>query len=187
MAKEPKNAVILLSGGIDSTACVHYYLEQKFNVKALFIDFGQKAHKAELASAEKIAKHFKVPLLKLQFQFPLEYPSGEILGRNAFLVLSSIMLLQKYHGLIALGIHSGTPYYDCSESFVISINELLRGYSGGRILLDAPFQKWTKKMIMDYCLKNKIPINLTYSCENGTIPQCGKCLSCKDRRVLNAQ
>jgi len=48
MRKKESPALILLSGGIDSTACVHYYLDQKFDVKAVFIDYGQKARKNEL-------------------------------------------------------------------------------------------------------------------------------------------
>ena len=72
------------------------------------------------------------------------------------------------NGLISMGIHSGTNYYDCSEAFLREINRILEGYSDGRVVLAAPFLKWDKRMIYDYILDNGLPIHLTYSCENGT-------------------
>jgi len=187
MDKYLKSAMILLSGGIDSTACVHYYLHEKFHVQAVFIDYGQKARMQELSSAKKIAKHYKVELKKIVFTSPQKFSSGEITGRNAFFVVSAIMCNQDFYGIISLGIHSGTPYYDCSESFTKTINELLNGYTDGRVMIDTPFLKWNKKMIFEYCKNNNVPIHLTYSCENGVVPPCGKCLSCLDRRGLNVE
>ncbi len=83
-----------------------------------------------------------------------------------------------------MGIHSGTPYYDCSKEFVSSVNSILKGYTSGEILLDAPFIDWNKEMIIQYCKDNDVPLDITYSCENGQEPPCGKCLSCLDRRFL---
>ena len=37
--KKAHNTVVLLSGGIDSSACVNYYLSQKLKPKGLFIDY----------------------------------------------------------------------------------------------------------------------------------------------------
>ena len=112
--------------------------------------------------------------------------SGELIGRNAFLIFTAILYCKISSGIISLGIHSGTPYFDCSESFVKIINKLLEEYSNGKVILNAPFIKWDKKMIYDYCKENNVPIHLTYSCENGFNPPCGTCLSCKDRKALNA-
>ena len=41
------NVIVLLSGGIDSTACVNYYLSQKLKLLGLFIDYGQYVVKGE--------------------------------------------------------------------------------------------------------------------------------------------
>jgi len=185
MGKNCKSALILLSGGIDSTACIHYYLDGKFDVKAVFLDYGQKARVRELSSAKKIAKHYRIEFNKIALTSSNRFSSGEIRGRNAFLIFAVLMHYQELHGIISLGVHSGTPYYDCSESFVKNINETLNGYTSGRVLLDTPFLKWNKKMLYDYCKINDVPTHLTYSCENGLVPPCGRCLSCKDRSALD--
>jgi tRNA(Ile)-lysidine synthase TilS/MesJ len=52
------NVSVLLSGGLDSSACIHYYLSQSFKVNAIFIDYGQKANENELNSAINIARHY---------------------------------------------------------------------------------------------------------------------------------
>ena len=139
MRKKERSALILLSGGIDSTACVHYYLDQGFDLKGVFIDYGQKARKNELKSANKIVSHYEIELKRLTFTTPQMFTQGEIKGRNAFLVLGTLLAYPDFRGIVALGIHSGLPYYDCSESFVKKIEEILMGYTDGQVSLDTPF------------------------------------------------
>jgi 7-cyano-7-deazaguanine synthase len=183
---ERHHVLVLLSGGLDSTACVYYYTNLGFQVRALFIDYGQKAGKKELQSSISIASYFEVPLKCCKFECERDFFQGEIKGRNAFLVLSALLAYPEMNGLISMGIHSGTPYYDCSEAFIKEMNRILEGYSDGRVVLAAPFLKWDKRMIYNYIMHNELPIYLTYSCENGTNAPCGKCLSCLDRGALNA-
>lgn len=66
-------AVVLLSGGIDSTTCVAMAVKDygAENVKALCLSYGQK-HKKELESAYKVAKYYGVQLVEEEvncFQF----------------------------------------------------------------------------------------------------------------------
>jgi 7-cyano-7-deazaguanine synthase len=184
----PKQAaVVLLSGGIDSTACVQYYLDMGFQVKGLFVDYGQRARENEQKSATQIAEYYHTPLDRLMLSPAKYYGPGEIRGRNAFLVISALLFYPSFKGILSLGIHSGAPYYyDCSESFMRDVEMILGGYTNGEVVADAPFLKWDKPMIYNYCRQKGIPIHLTYSCEAGTIPVCGKCASCKDREALDA-
>jgi 7-cyano-7-deazaguanine synthase len=180
-----KKVVVLFSGGIDSTACIHYYLNQGFNVKAVFIDYGQTPSIKEFQSAINIAEYYKINLDRFIFKNSQVYSQGEIKGRNAFFILAVLLNYPEFSGIISLGIHSGVYYYDCSENFLNDIQILLDGYTDGKVALDTPFIKWDKKRIYDYCKVNEIPIHLTYSCENGANKPCGVCSSCKDRRTLN--
>jgi|WetSurMetagenome_2_1015567.scaffolds.fasta_scaffold27596_4 7-cyano-7-deazaguanine synthase len=179
-------ALVLLSGGLDSTACIQYYIKLGFQVHAVFIDYGQLARKNEFKSARSIASHFGIPFKCCKFECERHFLDGEIKGRNAFLLLSALLEYPNINGLISMGIHFGTQYYDCTESFVREMNKILEGYFDGRVIFEAPFIKWSKKMIKDYFNKNNLPIYLTYSCEKGTDEPCGKCLSCLDRGALNA-
>lgn len=184
MEKMDIQVTILLSGGLDSSACIYYYINQGFNVRATFIDYGQKAYRKEYNSAINIASYFDIKLNHIIFKPNSKFQCGEIKGRNAFLVMAALVSDPLIKGLIAIGIHSGTPYYDCTELFVNDTNRILQGYYEGNVILEAPFLYWDKGMIYKYSVENKLPIELTYSCENGTDVPCGKCLSCLDRRAL---
>ena len=177
--------IVLLSGGIDSAACVHYYLSQGFNTTGLFIDYGQLPAEREKSSAKQVASYYDIKLDIVGFSGRKYYQCGEIKGRNAIFILTALLLYPTLVGIISLGIHSGTPYYDCTETFVKDMKNVLNGYMDGKVRFDAPFLKWNKGMIYGYCKLNKIPVQLTYSCEVGIDEPCGKCASCKDRRALN--
>lgn len=180
-----KTVLVLASGGVDSTACIHYYLSLGYDVKTHFVDYGQKAKSQEFECAKKVALHYGTEFVSIKCDLPNSYCEGEIVGRNSFLVLLVLMSNPNFNGIISLGIHSGVPYYDCSSIFVKEMNKIIEGYTDGRVRLDAPFMKWEKRMIYEYCKNEDIPVNFTYSCENGGKIPCGKCLSCLDRGTLN--
>jgi len=181
------DVVVLLSGGIDSCACAEYYTEQGHRVRGLFVDYGQAAACLERKSARNVASHFPIPLAETRCLGPRRFGSGEVKGRNAFLVLAALMWCPLGVGMIAIGVHAGTPYYDCGPLFLREVNRLLDGYADGRVRCVAPFLEWDKAAILEYCRLRALPVELTYSCEAGTDPPCGRCLSCLDRRALDAR
>ncbi len=156
---------VLLSGGIDSTACIHYYLQNNFDPTGLFVDYGQVVRKKEYESAKKVARFYDIPLNVVKVDLSEKFRKGEIKGRNGLFIILALMKFPLSSRLVALGIHSGTEYYDAGEQFFSTVNSLLSGYTNGSIRLDAPFIKWQKPMIFEYCKKHHVPILLTYSCE----------------------
>ena len=182
---EKKTCLVSLSGGIDSSACTCYYQKLGYIVSGIFIDYGQAGAKFEKQSAKKIAEYYHITLFEYRYKTNETYLEGEIPGRNAFLLLSAVLSNPNYKGLLAIGIHSGTSYYDCSPSFLEDIRKIITNYTTGNIFVDAPFLKWTKVEIYHFCKENGVPISLTYSCENGLKPPCGHCKSCLDRRLLS--
>lgn len=179
----PKNVLVLLSGGIDSTACIHYYLKLNFSVTSLFIDYGQKSKYQEYLSARKVAKYYGIKIKKITVTHLNKMSAGLINGRNLFL-LSTALLCFGNNGLIAIGIHDGTTYKDCKYPFIEVVQKVVDIYYNGSVIIDTPFIKFTKNEIWNYCLENKVPVNITYSCENGKNQPCGKCESCKDLILL---
>jgi 7-cyano-7-deazaguanine synthase len=184
MGNNKKKTLVLASGGIDSSACIKYYQDLGFEVRGVFVDYGQKARLKEWESAQKIAAFYKIKIESLIIKHPGRISSGEIRGRNGFLIMAAMLANPDFLGLISLGIHAGVPYYDCSKSFANKMSILVTEYSDGRLKLDFPFITWDKKMIFSYCKDMDVPIHLTYSCENGDDP-CGSCQSCLDRSALN--
>lgn len=175
---------VLLSGGIDSAALLSFYLRQKFRVAPLFVDFGQAAGKQELRAARSLCKFHGLSLSVVSANTGGRFAAGYVPGRNAFLLFTAMLVSQEQSGVIAIGIHERTSYYDCSEGFLKAVQAIIDGYSAGRLKVAAPFLKWDKPTIWAYCRKYRVPVRLTYSCENGSTPPCGKCLSCKDREAL---
>ncbi len=182
--KSKRDAIVLLSGGIDSTACVAYYLKQNLRPIGLFISYGQAAAKRELKSAKQVAKYYGIKLEISNILLGYKFGSGEIKGRNAVFLLTALMKYSELTGVIALGIHAGSPYYDTTKKFVNDMRKVLASYTDGRIQLDVPFLKLTKPMIYQFCMDNNVPIKLTYSCEKSGKKPCGICNSCLDRKEL---
>jgi 7-cyano-7-deazaguanine synthase len=153
----------------------------------LYIDYGQKASKPETEAVGGLASYFKVPLTFISFDAGRSFAAGEIRGRNAFFVFAALLCNIGNQGLIVAGIHAGTPYFDCSEEFVEQTDRLVQAHTDGRYKFLAPLASWSKKDIFTYAIREELPLNLTYSCEAGEIPPCGMCLSCQDRRALDAR
>ena len=178
-------ATVLLSGGIDSAACAHF-MQSKYNLQAIFVDYGQPALECEREASSKIAKLLDVELISAAFRVPIAIQTGEVPARNGILALLALSVSKPDTAIIAMGLHAGTPYYDCSQAFAHSIDIIIQEYSTGRTSFFAPFLRWTKNEVFEYCRTNRVDLSSTYSCEAGTLPPCGQCLSCRDRARLYA-
>lgn len=108
-------------------------------------------------------------------------PGDELRGRNAFLASIGICSFPESHGLVAMGVHEGTDYQDCSIEFQNQMDSLARLVSGGRLAMDFPFGELTKMDIGAFCKEHTVPVHLTYSCLRGSVPPCVNCVSCQDR------
>lgn len=72
-----RKAVILVSGGLDSTTCLAIAKQQGFDLYALTLSYGQR-HKVELAAARKVAKAYGVKE-HLELEVPLTAFGGSAL------------------------------------------------------------------------------------------------------------
>jgi 7-cyano-7-deazaguanine synthase len=179
-----KNAIVLLSGGVDSAACAHLLKTQGFSVTGVFVDFGQPSANLELSASRRLAELLGVAHRAVKVTSDAAIGAGEIVGRNAFLLFTALIVNPGFNGLLSLGIHAGTPYYDCSPDFLSEIGRMIAHHTDGRVTVFAPFVSWSKRDIYNYFLEIGISLDETYSCELGTDPTCGKCSSCLDREAL---
>lgn len=179
-----QNATVLLSGGIDSSTCVEFYQRQNFKVDSLFIDYGQPAALFEKKASKKISNHYGIDLTIISVKSKVKFKSGEIIGRNLFLLSNALMQFKYKKGFIVIGIHDGTTYPDCTKKFIDDVQKVFDLYKNGSIMIGAPFASFKKVEIYSYAKENNVPLSLTYSCEKGKKQPCGKCLSCKDLENL---
>lgn len=178
MRSHKKEVMVLFSGGIDSTACIHYYKILNYNVNGLFVNYGQMASDQERIAIKQISDHYSIKTEEIYIETQLLIKNGVTQGRNLLLLSIAVMNYTRSSGLISLGIHSGTVFPDCSKEFVHKFQAILDMYFNGSLIVDCPFIDFSKREIFEFCLTNKVPLKLTYSCELGKIQPCGECSSC---------
>jgi 7-cyano-7-deazaguanine synthase len=177
-------ATVLMSGGLDSSACAHFLANHGVRVSGLFINHGQAAAQRESIASAAMADFLSIPLDVCMLSSDRSFGAGELIGRNAMLIFSALFLTRGNSDLLALGVHAGTPYYDCSDAFFALTSRLVGEVTDGKTSLIAPFLSWTKQDVFSYFCNAGLPIELSYSCEKGSDPVCGCCASCLDREAL---
>lgn len=176
---QPINSLILFSGGLDSLAALHFYQSHNYTVKLLFVDYNHLSNTKEFEAVKAISSYAKVSYSKIKVESTITLSDGFICGRNSLLIFSALFINPFEQGTIAMGLHKGLSYVDCSQDFLIRCQSVIDTYND-RIKLQAPFLNWSKKEIWNYCVDNSLPVKMTYSCELGEDMPCGKCLSCED-------
>jgi 7-cyano-7-deazaguanine synthase len=205
-----QKAVVLLSGGLDSSTLLHQLLFEEFSVTGLTIDYGQR-HRRELLAAIQIAEKAGVDHKLIHMDSALRpifaearssqvgsfvpVPEGHyadetmkatiVPNRNMLLLAVAGALAESIGaGFVAYAAHAGDhPIYpDCRPEFYESCELTLVYATDGRVRLYAPFGKITKTDIVKRGSHYKVPFHLTYSCYAGRPEHCGKCGTCVERR-----
>jgi 7-cyano-7-deazaguanine synthase len=205
-------AVVLLSGGLDSTTCLAMAVREHGSVEthAVSFDYGQK-HRAELDHAAAVASHFSVghQIIPVPSVFegakssllvggPVnpqiayeELPEGQspayVPFRNAiFLSLAGAVALIREAGFLYFGAHSEDAerwaYPDCTPEFIGAMANALFVGTYFKVRLITPLQWLTKRGVVAQGLELKAPYHLTMSCYDGHEPACGVCPTCRSRR-----
>ncbi|MCA9607404.1 MAG: 7-cyano-7-deazaguanine synthase [Myxococcales bacterium] len=182
-----RSALVLVSGGLDSAATLALYRREEGAITALFVDYGQVAAALERAAAHRVAEHFGVALAEVTCAGLGPYGGGYIRGRNALLLHIALAAAPFEAGHIAIGIHGGTPHVDCSIGFVEEMQRDFDVYCNGTMRVVAPFVGWDKREVLEFGREEGVPLASTYSCQRGTEPPCGHCLSCLDREALRVE
>ena len=172
--------LVLASGGVDSATLLWLCAEQDIEPTALFVDYGQAAAKSEAKAVTTLCSGLRVPWREVRYRGS-KFGAGEIRGRNAFLLNTALMEFPTQSGVVAIGIHAGTGYDDCSPEFIDVMQRSYQLHTGGSITIAAPFLHWTKHQVFSLATHLNVPITQTYSCEAANSP-CNKCRSCVDRR-----
>ena len=205
-----KQAVVLLSGGLDSMVCAGLARQSGFDLLALTIDYKQR-HRIELEAAAKIARslgavrHIVLPLDLSRFGGSALTGDGEVPkdvddagipityvpARNT--IFLSICLgwaeaagaRDLYIGVNALD-YSGYP--DCRPDFVAAFENLANsatkaGIEGDRFTVHTPLLHMTKADIAREAHRLGLDPGMSWSCYDPT-PEgrpCGHCDSCRLR------
>ena len=156
------DVLILFSGGIDSTACLNYFLKRNDKINLLYFNYGQPNEQIERKAAIDVSNFYNIELNIIRID-GCSVSEGMIPGRNAFLLSLSLLKVPFRNGGVVIGIHSRSIYSDCSESFLDLMQNIFDIYYDGRVKILAPFLYWDKSDIIAYAKAEKIPLELAYS------------------------
>ncbi len=180
--------LILMGGGLDSSYLVANFIKTEYAkpIIGIHFNYGHPASCLERDAVSRIGGHLGVDVLYGHFDFPTAQAGCEIKGRNFLLAMAAVpFAIEHKCSQIALGVHRGNSYYDTTKHFLMDTQNLMDGYFGGMIQITAPLINLVKSEILELS-KTEFPLDLIYSCEMGSNPQCGKCPSCKDRILVDA-
>jgi 7-cyano-7-deazaguanine synthase len=205
-------AIVLLSGGLDSTTCLAIAKSQGYDCYALSVHYGQR-HIAELDAAQKIAKQFGViqhqimqinladlggsSLTDEQMQVK-DYsdsnniPNTYVPARNTImlsLALAYAEVTGAYDIFIGANVIDYSNYPDCRPAFLASFEHLAQlatkaGTEGQNFRVHAPLLHWSKSRIIQEGLSLGVDYSQTVSCYRLSKDgkACGTCDSCVMRK-----
>lgn len=204
--RNQKNALMVLSGGMDSVTMLHEYASEI--ELAVNFTYGSNHNTRELECAREHCRMLGIELMVIDLGFIGKYfhssllegpdavPEGEydfdnmkstvVPFRNGIMLAAAAGLAES-HGLDVLMIanHAGDHalYPDCRLAFIEAMSKAIQEGTYGGIKVKAPYTLLSKA---DIALKGKrlgLDYSTTYSCYKGGEKHCGQCATCRERRA----
>lgn len=201
--KKNSEAIILLSGGLDSTVATAVAKNKGYKLNFLFLEYGQKNLKNEKRSIGNLTKFFKpkkvwnvkLPWLKKfggsglfdkniildEKNFKLEY----VPFRNSiFLSVATALAEVSKADVIFVGSSRGDHICpDNSLEYIKSFQKVIREGTllKKEIKIIAPLINTDKTGAVKIGKRLKVPFELTWSCHDYKKLACGHCSNCLSR------
>jgi 7-cyano-7-deazaguanine synthase len=205
------NAVVLLSGGLDSTVSLARAARKMNVVLALTFDYGQRAARREREASAKIARYYGVPHRVIAIPWlarltgtalvnrraPL--PRHEMSARSAravwvpnrnglFIEIAAAHAESLGAARIVTGFNreEAATFPDNSPEYVVAVNRALRFSTANGVRVTSFTGKLDKKAIVRLGRKLRAPLQWIWPCYEGGRAWCGSCESClRSLRVLD--
>lgn len=203
-----RKAVLILSGGVDSTTLLYELIDQGYDVYPITFFYGQR-HQKEVECAKRIVtelgireKWIAYPITSLgkmgasALTDPkIAVPDGHYEDANMKATVvpnrNMVLLSMAIAHCIAVdvdtvfyGAHSGDHaiYPDCRFSFVDAMKDVAAVCHYTPINLEAPYLELSKGDIVERGLVLGVPYEKTWTCYKGLAMGCGTCGSCVERK-----
>ncbi len=202
-------AVVVLSGGQDSTTCLYWAIDRfgSANVSSITFDYGQK-HRIELECATEVAAAAGVANVCLpidtfavlggdaltdtavpvsdEVDEKTELPVTFVAGRNLiFLTFAAAYAYRHEARHLVTGVaqtdYSGYP--DCREETMAALQQAITLGMDRKFTIHTPLMHRSKKETVELAVQLGAldAMALTHTCYNGRRPPCGECQACRLR------
>ncbi len=199
-------ALVVLSGGQDSTTCLYWALDRfgSNSVEAITFDYGQR-HRVELGCAARVAEFAGVPHaimpidtfavlggnaltdqnigVQKDADIETELPNTFVPGRNiVFLTFAAAYAWQRNIEHLVTGVaqtdYSGYP--DCRQETIETLQLTIRLGMASNVVIHTPLMSLSKKetVLLARDLGALEAMALTHTCYDGRRPPCGECPAC---------
>lgn len=206
-----KKAIVLFSGGLDSTTVLAQAMGDGYEVYALSFDYGQR-HDAELDAARNIASRMRVREHKIvpinlssiggsaltdhSIDVPTDAPGGipvtYVPARNTVflsIALGWAEVLEAQDIFIGVSALDYSGYPDCRPEYITAYERLANlatkmGVEGRHISIRTPLINLTKAATIELGSQLGVDYSLTVSCYQADEAgsACGRCDSCRLRQ-----
>jgi 7-cyano-7-deazaguanine synthase len=196
------NALVMLSGGLDSATCL-YWAKEKFDISAItFNYFGrleqEKRAAANLAKGAGVGELIQVdlPFMKEAADFyngrlkhdPDALWSSYVPARNLMFYSIAAHYAEYLGARWIIGghnLHDVKFFKDASRDYIEKLNALFKEgcllCNGQAYKILLPLSEMNRKEIIRLAIRLKIPIEQTWSCHREGNVHCGRCYACKQR------
>ena len=202
---DEEKAVVLLSGGIDSTVSLYWAKKQGWDVRPLTFHYFRRPPQ-EVVATRRVLKasgienlrEIDLPFLKevddmratgLENAVLSQSPEGYIPARNMVFYALAAYEAEPAGARWVIGGHNGSDpeaFPDASPKFFNFLNATYRlglwSYPRAPVQILLPLSGKSKVDVVKLGLELKVPLELTWSCYWDREKHCGTCASCRERR-----
>ncbi len=198
-------AIVLLSGGVDSAVTLWWAKAQGWDVRPLTFDYFGRPRQEHAAVEALVARSGVRPVRRVELPFLKEVddlrpdgfanrvltesPEGYIPGRNLIFYSLAGYYAELEGSRYIVGGHNGTDpeaFPDASPTFFDSLNRMfhlsLWSYDRSPVEAVIPLGGKSKEDVLRMGLAMKVPFEVTWSCYWDRDNPCGTCVSCRERR-----
>jgi 7-cyano-7-deazaguanine synthase len=195
-----KRALVMTSGGLDSTTVCYLLIDRGIGIHPVFFDYGQHCVETEWAKVNDVLPKDAGKPERLNISDIFRGSSSrmivepdlwrETVADDDLYIPYRTMLFfavaaARAQTLQILDVYSGfinsnhAKEIDCGTKFMNGLDELSTGV--GAVRFHAPFRDKTKTDVVRKALELSVPIGRTFSCQASSSFPCGACPNCVER------